>query len=57
MIIEKKLKFGTFLYNEETKTFHFEVKEGVISVNKVYAFAISRFILRISQKEFNRKKK
>lgn len=64
-MITKELKYATFFYNEETKEFSIVSKGMVgadpamtlnsINLNKTYAFAFSRFVLRISQRNFNRK--
>ena len=51
--IVKELKFGTFIWNEDDGTFTIESPKGnTIKLNKVYSFALMRFIIRIAQKNF-----
>ena len=69
MTITKKLKHATFIYDEEKKEFtikttpHGESEGGYavgangIKLNKVYAFAFTRFVIRISQRNWLRSKK
>ena len=58
MIIKKKLKNATFEYNEETKSFVIEGQNGQsIELNKVYAFAFMRFVVRMAQRNWLRTKK
>ena len=57
MIINKKLKNAEFEYNEETKKFLIIDPENgnVVELNKVYAFAFMRFVVRMAQKNWLRK--
>ena len=56
--IIKELKFGTFTWNEDDGTFTIEspkgntIKLNKVELNKVYSFALMRFIIRIAQKNF-----
>ena len=50
MKISKDLKNTNFEYDEETKSFLIKDKSGnVIELNKVYAFAFMRFVVRMAQ--------
>ena len=56
MKIIKELKFATFEWDEENKSFYVTDKSGnSITLNKIYGFALMRFIIRIAQKNFLRK--
>lgn len=56
MKIIKELKFATFEWDEENKSFCVTDKDGnSITLNKIYGFALMRFIIRIAQKNFLRK--
>lgn len=59
MKITKELKNATFEYDEETKKFLIINSEdgGVIELNKVYAFAFMRFVVRMAQRNWLRVKK
>ena len=59
MKITKKLKHATFVYDEETKNFSISDDSGANSVelNKIYAFAFTRFVIRISQRNWLKGKK
>jgi len=58
MIIKKELKNATFEYDEEKKTFLVTGKDGEsIELNKVYAFAFMRFVVRMAQRNWLRTKK
>tara|TARA_B110000305_G_scaffold239011_1_gene305770 strand:+ start:289 stop:543 length:255 start_codon:yes stop_codon:yes gene_type:complete len=60
MKITKELKNATFEYDEEKKTFTIMEADGFngcIELNKVYAFAFMRFVVRISQRNWLRDKK
>jgi hypothetical protein len=60
MKIRKKLKNVEFEYDEETKTFTIMEEDGFhghIQLNKVYAFAFVRFVVRMAQKNWLRNKK
>lgn len=51
--IVKELKFGRFTWDEEASIFSIECPKGNrIELNKVYSFALMRFIIRIAQKNF-----
>jgi len=60
--ILKKLKYGHFIYDDETQSFEIlkldpngKVYEHM-ALNKTYAFAFMRFIIRIAQRNWFRKK-
>lgn len=57
--ITKKLKNAEFEYNEETKKFLIIDGEdgGVVELNKVYAFAFMRFVVRMAQRNWLRSNK
>lgn len=59
MKITKELKNATFEYDEETKKFLIIDGEdgGVVELNKVYAFAFMRFVVRMAQRNWLRVKK
>lgn len=63
MKIVKKLKHAKFTYDEENKKFIIETdsdKENgtdSIQLNKVYAFAFMRFVVRVAQRNWMRDKK
>jgi hypothetical protein len=53
MKITKELKNGIFEYNEESKCFLItDSNNNTIELNKIYGFALMRFIIRIAQKNF-----
>lgn len=64
--IIKKLKYGQFEYDEENKEFtiktipHGETESGYavggnsIKLNKIYAFAFMRFVVRMAQRNWLR---
>tara|TARA_Y100000992_G_C20911176_1_gene325564 strand:- start:83 stop:364 length:282 start_codon:yes stop_codon:yes gene_type:complete len=62
MKITKELKHATFEYDEEAKEFNILTKpfgesttgRNSISLNKIYAFAFTRFVVRISQRNWLR---
>lgn len=56
MKITKQLKYADFEYNEEDKTFTIIDTEqgGVVELNKVYAFAFMRFVVRMAQRNWLR---
>lgn len=57
MKISKDLKNASFEYNEETKSFLIKDKSGnEIELNKVYAFAFMRFVVRMAQRNWLRQK-
>jgi len=58
MIIKKELKNATFEYDEDSKVFKvFDNTGAAISLNKVYAFAFMRFVVRMAQRNWLRSKK
>ena len=68
MEIRKKLKYADFVWNEDKKELDITtwVESGVevppvlpetIKLNKTYLFALSRFITRLSQRYWLRRKK
>ena len=59
MKIVKELKNVTFEYDEETKRFLIiDLEDGsVVELNKVYAFAFMRFVVRMAQRNWLRSKK
>ena len=59
MKISKELKYATFEYDEETKKFLIIDTEdgGVVELNKVYAFAFMRFVIRMAQRNWLRQAK
>jgi len=60
MIIKKELKNATFEYDEVKKVFTLYDQEGfngTIELNKVYAFAFMRFVVRMAQRNWLRQSK
>ena len=58
MNISKELKNATFEYNELSKSFTISDKNGnTVELNKVYAFAFMRFVVRMAQRNWLRSKK
>lgn len=69
MKIKKKLKHAIFTYDEENKEFtikttphgesegEYSVGGNTIKLNKVYAFAFMRFVVRMAQRNWLRNKK
>ncbi len=64
MKIKKQLKNATFEYDEETKSFtisgeHPTLRDigNTIELNKVYAFAFMRFVVRVAQRNWLKTKK
>ena len=55
MKIKRKLKHGSFEWNDETKMFKITNGEYSIELGKVYAFAFLRFVFRIAQRNWFRK--
>ena len=56
MKISKELKYATFEWEEETKTFRVtDANNNTIELNKIYGFALMRFIIRIAQRNFLKK--
>ena len=55
MIIKKQLKNSTFEYDEEKKSFVIKGQnDQFIELNKVYAFAFMRFVVRMAQRNWFR---
>jgi hypothetical protein len=53
MKITKELKNATFEWSERTKTFSVtDSNNNTITLNKIYGFALMRFIIRIAQRNF-----
>lgn len=60
MKIKKELKNATFEYDEEKKVFTLYDHDGfngIIELNKVYAFAFMRFVVRMAQRNWFRQSK
>ena len=60
MKIKKQLKNATFEYDEEKKSFTISgVDElySTVELNKVYAFAFMRFVVRVAQRNWLKTKK
>ena len=56
MKINKQLKYAEFSYDEEDKTFTITEEDGNrVILNKVYAFAFMRFVVRMAQRNWLRK--
>ena len=65
MRITKPLKRATFEYDEEIKQFFIKAEDGIdptterpfqtIRLNKVYAFAFMRFVIRMAQRNWLKK--
>ena len=55
MRTERKLKYGTFGWNDETKMFTIEYKGQSIKLSKVYAFSFLRFAFSMAQRNWFRK--
>ncbi len=58
--IKKELKNATFEYDEETKSFTIigaDELYSTVELNKVYAFAFMRFVIRMAQRNWLRNKK
>lgn len=57
-IISKQLKNAAFEYNEESKTFSIQDSEGnCVVLNKIYTFALMRFVIRMAQRNWLRSNK
>lgn len=56
MKINKELKYASFEYDEEDKVFTIIDTEhgGAVELNKVYAFAFMRFVVRMAQRNWLR---
>tara|TARA_B110000305_G_scaffold208029_1_gene239953 strand:+ start:289 stop:534 length:246 start_codon:yes stop_codon:yes gene_type:complete len=57
MKITKELKNATFEYDEAEKSFTIKEEGGEVTLNKVYAFAFMRFVVRMAQRNWLRDKK
>jgi hypothetical protein len=59
MKITKNLKYAEFEYDEENKSFTIiDTENGeAVELNKVYAFAFMRFVVRMAQRNWLRGKK
>tara|TARA_Y100000310_G_C20378539_1_gene666940 strand:- start:77 stop:394 length:318 start_codon:yes stop_codon:yes gene_type:complete len=60
MKITKNLKNATFEYDEETKSFTISGADelySTVELNKVYAFAFMRFVIRMAQRNWLRQTK
>ena len=58
MKIKKKLKYVTFEYDEDQKDFVIEESDGnKVILSKVYAFAFMRFVIRMAQRNWLKRKK
>ena len=58
MKITKELKHATFEWDDSSKTFTLIDKDGnKVALNKVYAFAFMRFVVRMAQRNWFRNKK
>ena len=58
MKITKELKYAEFSYDEEHKSFTITEEDGNrVTLNKVYAFAFMRFVIRMAQRNWLRKAK
>lgn len=58
--ITKELKNATFIYDEEKKSFTIMDQDGFhgcIELNKIYAFAFMRFVVRMAQRNWLRSSK
>jgi hypothetical protein len=57
MIIKKQLKNAIFEYNEDLKSFQITSGGITVQLNKVYAFAFMRFVVRMAQRNWLRSNK
>jgi hypothetical protein len=58
MKITKNLKYVTFEWDDEDKTFTITEEDGNrVILNKVYSFAFMRFVIRMAQRNWFRKTK
>jgi hypothetical protein len=56
MKINKQLKYAEFSYDEEDKIFTITEEDGNrVILNKIYAFAFMRFVVRMAQRNWLRK--
>ena len=56
MLINKDLKNVSFTYDESSKLFSIKKSDGEVNLNTVESFAFLRFLIRISQRNWLRKK-
>jgi len=55
MKITKKLKYAEFEWDEESKSFLITEEDGNrVKLNKIYAFAFMRFVIRMAQRNWLR---
>lgn len=54
-MIKRELKYITFEFDEDTKEFTFVKDKVYFSINKVYAVAFVRFVIRILSRAWYRK--
>ena len=55
MKITKKLKYAEFEWDEESKSFMITEEDGNrVTLNKIYAFAFMRFVIRMAQRNWLR---
>ena len=57
MKITKNLKYADFEWDEESKVFTIKKDDNEITLNKVYAFAFMRFVIRMAQRNWLRQTK
>lgn len=58
MKITKNLKYATFEWDDEEKSFTITEEDGNrVILNKVYSFAFMRFVVRMAQRNWFRKTK
>ena len=56
MKITKNLKYATFEWDDEQKSFMITEEDGNrVILNKVYAFAFMRFVVRMAQRNWFKK--
>lgn len=61
--ITKTLKYGTFIWDDEARMFEIFAtnrdtgEQRHLYLNKVYAFAFLRFVVRMAQRNWYRKRK
>jgi len=56
--IIKQLKHAVFQYDEQTKQFQVQDGNGnEVTLNKIYAFALMRFVIRMAQRNWLRSNK
>ena len=56
MKITKNLKYATFEWDDDSKSFMITEEDGNrVTLNKVYAFAFMRFVIRMAQRNWYRK--